>query len=189
MSEPLNRGGRRVSIEAPQVDQRITIWDDVTPLSPKMLEHAGIELKSDEAKIKLVRPTDEIQRKLDTVVEHFENSSRIITEARDNERTIGEVKKNTEKLIGELEKKDPRKAAELEAWKARLEEAEYESRRAQVDDFYDNKVSVRSVYWKVLNRTGYAASDNLAIRLKEEESREITYREKKSREYEAEGSL
>ena len=189
MSEPLNRRSRSLSIEAPQVDQRIMIWDDISPLSPEMLKHAGIEVKEGEAKIKLARPDEEIQRKLDTAVEHYESASRIITEARDNEKRIGKTLEELEARIVRLETSNPQKALELKNWKSRLEEAKYVSGKIQVDDFYDNKVLVRSVYWKVLNRTGYAASENLAIRVREEESREVTYRETKKREYEQEGSL
>lgn len=189
MSEPLNRRSRSLSIDVPQIDQRISIWDDVTPLSPQMLEHAGIKLKEQESKMKLTRPPEQIQKKLDLAVENYENSSRIITEAADNENAIVKLKARLEDKLKELADKEPRRASELKIWMVRLDEAEYRSKRVQIDDFYDNKVLVRSVFWKILNRTGYSASDNLAIRLKEEESREITYREKKSREYEAEGSL
>lgn len=190
MSEPLNtRRSRSLSIEAPQVDQRITIWDDISPLSPEMLKHAGIEVKEDEAKIKLARPDEEIQKKLDTAVEHYESSSRIITEAKDNEARINKTLEEVESKIGELGISNPQKALELKNWKSRLREARYVSKKIQIDDFYDNKVLVRSVYWKILNRTGYVASDNLAIRIREEESKEVTYRETKKREYEQEGSL
>ena len=190
MSEPLNtRRSRSLSIEAPQIDQRITIWDDISPLSPEMLKHAGIEVKEDEARIKLARPDEAIQKKLDTAVEHYESSSRIITEAKDNEERIDNTLKELEARIIQLETSNPQKASELKNWKSRLEEAKYVSRKIQVDDFYDNKVLVRSVYWKVLNRTGYVASENLAIRIREEESREVTYRETKKRQYEQEGSM
>lgn len=190
MSEPLNtRRSRSLSIEAPQVDQRITIWDDISPLSPEMLKHAGIEVKEGEAKIKLARPDEEIQKKLDTAVEHYESSSRIITEAKDNEARINKTLEEVESKIGELGISNPQKALELKNWKSRLQEAQYVSKKIQIDDFYDNKVLVRSVYWKILNRTGYVASDNLAIRIREEESKEVTYRETKKREYEQEGSL